>query len=157
MTNLILPVNPVLATKKASDLSFYERRELDVAAAIKKEKKSTASIKRMAKNNRESLLAIWHWGDGNGGAILDMIAKEIGAWIPSEPTPPAYKVVKGKKVIPSDLRRRVFERNAYRCLNCGTHMNLTVDHIKPESKGGTLDFDNLQTLCAPCNSAKGTK
>lgn len=55
------------------------------------------------------------------------------------------------------LRTKVFERDAYRCVHCATHLSLTVDHIKPESKGGTLAFDNLQTLCRPCNSSKGAK
>ncbi len=34
--------------------------------------------------------------------------------------------------------------------------NMTVDHIVPRSKGGTDHLDNLQLLCAACNSTKGT-
>ena len=34
--------------------------------------------------------------------------------------------------------------------------NMTVDHIVPQSKGGTDHLDNLQLLCAACNSTKGT-
>jgi len=30
----------------------------------------------------------------------------------------------------------------------------TLDHIKPRSKGGTNDDDNLQLLCRRCNRAK---
>ena len=33
--------------------------------------------------------------------------------------------------------------------------NLTVDHIKPQSKGGTDHPNNLQLLCQACNSTKG--
>jgi 5-methylcytosine-specific restriction protein A len=32
--------------------------------------------------------------------------------------------------------------------------DLTVDHVKPKSKGGTDELENLQVLCRPCNSAK---
>lgn len=35
--------------------------------------------------------------------------------------------------------------------------NLTIDHIIPRSRGGTDDPDNLQLLCAACNSTKGDR
>ena len=34
--------------------------------------------------------------------------------------------------------------------------NMTVDHIAPQSKGGTDHIDNLQLLCGACNSTKGS-
>ena len=45
----------------------------------------------------------------------------------------------------------------YRCLNCGKKRKLTADHVIPISKGGTSNIDNIQPLCGPCNSSKGTK
>lgn len=62
----------------------------------------------------------------------------------------------GKQPIPRLLRLRVFERDGYACLHCGTQENLSCDHIVPESKGGPTTFENLQTLCRSCNSRKGT-
>ena len=52
------------------------------------------------------------------------------------------------------LRKKVFERDAYRCRECGEWHDLTVDHIHPWSKGGLTKLSNLQTLCEPCNSRK---
>ena len=50
--------------------------------------------------------------------------------------------------------RRIWDRDGWQCVTCGTWKDLTVDHIIPRSKGGTDDDDNLQTMCRSCNSAK---
>ena len=34
---------------------------------------------------------------------------------------------------------------------------MTVDHIKPKSKGGTYDIENLDPMCAKCNTKKADK
>lgn len=34
---------------------------------------------------------------------------------------------------------------------------MTVDHIKPKSKGGSYDIENLDPMCAKCNTKKGNK
>lgn len=62
-----------------------------------------------------------------------------------------------KKVIGSRLRLTVFERDGYACLRCNSQKNLRADHVLPESEGGETVLGNLQTLCATCNSWKGTK
>ena len=35
--------------------------------------------------------------------------------------------------------------------------NFTIDHVVPQSKGGTDHLDNLQLLCGACNSLKGDR
>lgn len=67
------------------------------------------------------------------------------------------KVPYTKQPIPPELRWAVWERDNFTCQRCGSRRHLAVDHKHPESKGGTLDMDNLQTLCVPCNTKKGTK
>ncbi|WP_120430181.1 HNH endonuclease [Acinetobacter baylyi] len=62
-----------------------------------------------------------------------------------------------KKRIGIKLRLQVYERDGFSCIQCGAQQNLTLDHIKPESRGGDSSFENLQTMCKSCNSAKGTK
>ncbi len=58
--------------------------------------------------------------------------------------------------ITREQRRRVYER--YRCRDCGSGDNLTLDHVTPLARApvkvGVRD-DELQTLCRSCNSRKG--
>ena len=62
-----------------------------------------------------------------------------------------------KARIPPDLRMAVLKRDGFRCVNCDAVEDLMADHVFPESKGGETTFENLQCLCRPCNSQKGSK
>lgn len=62
-----------------------------------------------------------------------------------------------KANISESLRWSVWERDNFTCQLCGSRRYLSVDHITPESKGGTLEIGNLQTLCRSCNSKKGAR
>lgn len=52
-------------------------------------------------------------------------------------------------------RQNIFRRDAYTCQYCGTHDDLTLDHVQPKSRGGRSSWDNLTTACKRCNSRKG--
>jgi len=54
-------------------------------------------------------------------------------------------------------RRNVFIRDNFTCQYCGSREHLTIDHVKPASKGGPWTWTNLTTACAPCNTKKGDK
>lgn len=76
-----------------------------------------------------------------------------------------------------DLRNKVFKRDKFTCVNCGTkptkeyesfssgktesypdYSKLIADHIKPISLGGEQwDPINVQTLCIQCNKIKTKK
>lgn len=64
---------------------------------------------------------------------------------------------KGRPFIPKSIRQRVYARDLYRCLECGSSERLSLDHIWPYSLGGTDSIDNLRTLCVSCNSRKGAR
>lgn len=48
-------------------------------------------------------------------------------------------------------------RKSKKCAFCSSSSSLTVDHIKPKSRGGANTIDNVQTLCTNCNGMKGSK
>lgn len=61
-------------------------------------------------------------------------------------------------------KRRVFERDRWRCQLCGCKVKrttewdprqATIDHIIPLSLGGEHKYTNVQTACMECNSKKG--
>jgi len=47
--------------------------------------------------------------------------------------------------------------NLYAVERKGGLVLMTQDHIIPQSKGGSSEQDNLQTMCTICNQAKGCK
>lgn len=92
-------------------------------------------------------------------------------------------VVEGYQVYTRSLRYKTFIEKGYKCVCCGrvgthyileqcigqnihrAHFNLysddnvlmTKDHIYPKSQGGKDKIENLQTMCAICNKAKGSE
>lgn len=55
-------------------------------------------------------------------------------------------------------RRQVFERDGYKCVNCGATGYLEADHIKPFAFFPDLRFElsNGRTLCRPCHKLTDT-
>lgn len=82
-----------------------------------------------------------------------------------------WKSGKRKGMMKSPGRELPFDRYAIRefmnlqvgflaipCPYCGRAMDilsLTLDHIVPVSRGGSLGFDNLEPACDSCNRQKG--
>ena len=58
--------------------------------------------------------------------------------------------------LPPQVRRRVLQRDGYRCQHCGRAGRLEVDHIACalRTAEAELALDNLQALCRECHGAK---
>lgn len=98
--------------------------------------------------------------------------RRFGSWIKACKTfikykkgdPEFIKAINFEKVksrtISEKKRLKILKRDNYKCIKCGrspaTHVNIAlhIDHIKPFSKGGDSNIDNLQTLCNKCNLGK---
>lgn len=59
--------------------------------------------------------------------------------------------------IPQALRELVYRRDSYRCQECGTWEDISIDHVVARTCGGSNDPENLRTLCRKHNSEKGNR
>lgn len=131
--------------------------DINLAEAIAGEKAATTRLKQAIATIQADLKWYWRWGDGEGGWVLDLLAEAVrdgGETWPFDEKAPRQPQ---KDKISRSLAKRVHEKHAYRCVTCGGHEDLCCDHIIPESKGGPTAFENLQSMCRPCNSKKGAR
>lgn len=121
----------------------WSRRDADERAA-------SQEASRLFRQAYDHLCSVY--GPDYGRAAFKMIAH---GWIDqlSPVAVPGYR----KERIPASLRKKVLERDGYRCRHCGGHEHLAADHVYPEALGGKATLDNLQTLCRSCNTRKGTQ
>ena len=120
---------------------------------IIEERRQWERVKELAALMAEECPWIWRHADGYGGAVLNAVVEAYGKrGMHLEPREPSKR-----KQLSVTKSLKVFARDGYKCLACGSDEELSVDHIQPVSKGGTNDMENLQTLCRPCNSRKGAK
>lgn len=52
-------------------------------------------------------------------------------------------------------RNSIKEQWDYECAYCGSKDELTLDHITPQSKGGSNRITNVICACKKCNHSKG--
>ena len=67
-----------------------------------------------------------------------------------------------KRAIPKELRARVAQSAGHRCAYCQISERvvgplLEIDHIVPESKGGSSEESNLTLACPLCNGHKSDR
>jgi 5-methylcytosine-specific restriction endonuclease McrA len=52
-----------------------------------------------------------------------------------------------------EIRRQVYERDEYKCQNCGARdIKVFCHHIVPIAKSGSNGLSNLVTLCEQCHN-----
>ena len=76
-------------------------------------------------------------------------------------TTPARKRNQGSHWIRPTKRLAIYLRDGLACAYCGATIEdgarLTLDHLRPVSRGGSNEAANLVTCCHRCNSARGNR
>lgn len=66
-------------------------------------------------------------------------------------------------VLRKDLRLAIYLRDSFRCVYCCADLHgaapsdITLDHVRPQSDGGSNDSQNLVTSCRFCNCSRQDK
>lgn len=67
----------------------------------------------------------------------------------------------GMNWIRQEKRLAIYLRDGLSCVYCGHSVEqgaqLTLDHLRPDSKGGCNHETNLVTCCHRCNSSRGNR
>ena len=92
--------------------------------------------------------------------LLEHATWELRSEHTAMPRPVVIRLVSYVKV-PRDTHRRkitrraVFARDGWACQYCGSRSNLTVDHVIPRSKGGTLELGEHRRLVRAVQPPQG--
>lgn len=93
-----------------------------------------------------------------GVALLNALALPVAPKpseiVVDEDNAASTSAARTRRRIPTIVVAKVWARDGFQCVNCGSKLFLTIDHKHPHSKGGSDDESNLQTLCGSCNSRK---
>lgn len=110
-------------------------------------------------------LSLWPWQEAVKAAFLDRVTilAEYDQVVHSPSTEfrlPSVVVLKDY-VRPAKTmaftRFNLFLRDEFTCQYCGSHGEMTFDHVIPRARGGRTTWENVVAACSPCNLRKGSK
>lgn len=108
-------------------------------------------------------LSLWPWQDAIKAVFLDRVV--IVAEYDTQVRSPSISMNLPSVVVlreyirparyPAFTRFNLFLRDEFVCQYCGSHGELTFDHVTPRSRGGRTTWENIVAACSACNIRKG--
>lgn len=143
-------------TIKLSDLNIYDiGNTINIAGVIYANEEQTylAPLPSMGELSGEMVQLVMDVDDWNT-FLRQTDIQEIQV-----DTPHGKAILrKSNRMIDAAVSWRVFKRDDYCCIYCGTDdAPLTVDHLILWQDGGPSTEENLVTSCRKCNKARGDK
>jgi len=110
-------------------------------------------------------LSVWKWQDAVKAAYLDRVT--ILAEYDRVVHSPSVEIRIPSVIVLKDYmkpakttaftRFNLFLRDEFMCQYCGSHGDMTFDHVVPRSRGGLTTWQNVVASCGPCNLRKGAR
>ena len=100
-------------------------------------------------------------------SLLRMEEKLLSNWIQSSrqkiEVPKVIRLINYDKIPKTTIRfsrKNLYLRDSRQCQYCGKQLSfnqLSLDHVKPRSKGGDTSWENIVCSCTKCNTRKGCR
>lgn len=122
-------------------------------------KRVVDAYRREESKHNAKVMELIHRGVGERYNFVRNLSLALGDMpLPSDVTESTAVRTKGLKDPSYRVHKQFwFGRQEGICNGCNRQFHfdqMTVDHITPQSKGGSHEFDNLQLLCEPCATLK---
>ena len=110
-------------------------------------------------------LSLWSWQDAVKAAYLERV--DIVAEYSDVVHSPSIEIRMPSVIVLRDYvqprkttaftRFNLFLRDEFTCQYCGSHGDMTFDHVIPRCRGGRTTWENVVASCGPCNLRKGSR
>lgn len=133
----------------------------DIERAIQREAETNQAVKDIVEQLAQAAAPIWHWGDGYGGYVKELLRLAVEArgleWEEPHRRNPEPA---NRKAISRYTREIVIARDGLLCSYCKVDLHprdVTLDHKIAVANGGSDEPANLCVSCQSCNSSKGVR